>query len=358
MKEHEEKYQIVSGSTGNQHPFVSLILPIRNEARSIQATLQSILYQDYPQDCMEILVVDGMSTDGTRKVIQEFSRANPESKIRILDNPYQIVPPALNIGIQGSSGKYIIRVDGHCELPEDYVSTIIERLRSGEVQNVGGQQYPVGQTYLEKAIAIATSSPLFIGNAYYRYGDEERLVDTVFMGAYPREIFDEIGFFDEELVRHQDYDFNLRLRNAGGKILYTPRLKVKYYPRSSIRALIKQYFQYGIWKVRVMQKSHHAFRIRHYAPTTLVLGFLGATLLALIIPSLRDYYAAGVALYLLGAVSASALVSWQHRTWRFLPVLPVIFSAIQFSWGSGFWWGTIKWNFLGHSRTDRNKTRV
>jgi len=333
-------------------PLVSLILPVRNEAGSIDLVLQSIVIQDYPVNQMEVLVVDGMSTDNTRKVVWDFAAKHPALKLEILDNPHQIVPPALNIGIKASSGEFIIRVDGHCELPSNYVSTIVSHLQSGEIQNVGGQQHPVGQTYLERAIAIATSSPLFIGNSYFRYGPEERLVDTVFLGAFPREIFNEIGFFDEELVRHQDYDFNLRLRNAGGKILYLPSLKVDYRPRSNIRALISQYFQYGVWKVRVTQKSHQAFRLRHFAPTLLVLGFVVASLLALIFPSLRMIYAIGLGVYFLGTVVVSLYVSWRQKKWKYLPVLPVIFSAIQFAWGGGFWWGTIKWNFFSQSDKD------
>jgi len=335
-----------------QYPFVSLLVPVRNEAGYIQTTLQSILLQDYPLDRMEILVMDGMSTDDTRKVIRDFMQENPTLKIEILDNTHQIVPPALNIGIKHSSGNYILWVSGHSELPADYVSTVVEYLQRGDVQNVGGQVYPVGRTYLERAIAMAISSPLFIGNSYFRYGDEERLVDTVFPGAFPREIFDEIGYFDEELVRHQDYEFNLRLRNAGGKILYIPTLKVKYYPRSSIQAFFKQYFQYGVWKVRVMQKSYRAFRIRHFAPTALVFGFVVATLLALIFPGMRIYYGIGVGLYLLGTMGVSLVVSSRNKAWKYLPVLPVIFSAIQFGWGSGFWWGTIKWNLLHFSKPD------
>ena len=337
---------MADSAANHQYPVVSLILPIRNEAEYILATLQSITHQDYPLDRMEILVVDGMSTDSTRNIVENFIHANPALNLEMLVNPKKIVPPALNIGIKQSTGEYILWLSGHSELPEYYVSTVVEYLQRGDVQNVGGQVVPVGRTYLERAIAMAISSPFFIGNSYFRYGEEERLVDTVFPGAFPREIFDEVGYFDEELVRHQDYDFNLRLRNAGGKILYVPNLKVKYFPRSSMRALFKQYFQYGVWKVRVTQKSRQAFRIRHLAPTTLVFGFLIASLLALFVPSLRFYYGIGLGLYLLGTVVVSLLVSWQNKTWKYLPALPVIFSAIQFGWGSGFWWGAVKWNFI------------
>lgn len=339
---------MTDGNRKAEYSLISLVLPVRNEADHIQATLSSIMQQDYPLNKMEILVVDGMSKDRTRAVIQDWVNQHPEVNLTILDNPQQIVPPALNIGIREASGDYIIRVDGHCELPVDYVRTLVWHLQQGEVQNVGGQQHPVGETYFEKAVALATSSPYFIGNSYFRYADKKRLVDTVFLGAYPREVFDEIGVFDEELVRHQDYDFNLRLRNAGGKILYVPDLKVNYRPRSSLPAFFKQYFQYGVWKVRVIQKSGKAFRLRHYAPTSLVLlGVLGAVI-SVLFPQNFFWFAAGVSLYLLAAVSASAAVSWQKKEWRYLPVLPLLFMSIHIGWGSGFWWGVIKWRLLGH----------
>jgi len=335
-----------NGSTDNQYPSVSLILPIRNEAKSIRATLQSIFGQDYPPDRIEILIVDGMSTDNTREVIRNIEGKNPSVKLEILDNERQIVAPALNIGVQHSVGQFILRVDGHCELPPDYVRIIVEILQSRDIQNVGGQQYPVGQTYLERAIAMATTSPFFIGNSYFRYAVEERLVDTVFLGAYPREVFDEIGLFDEELIRHQDYDFNLRLRNEGGKILYLPYLKVKYQPRSTIQSFFKQYFQYGVWKVRVMQKSRHAFRLRHYAPTALVIAGLLGALISIFLPGFIYLYLICALLYILISFTASILICKQDKVWRYLPVLPIIFMSIHFGWGSGFWWGVIKWNLL------------
>lgn len=330
----------------SKFPSVTLLLPVRNEAKSIRESLMSIFNQDYPRERMEIIVVDGRSTDDTKAVVKKIKNEFPDVNLLILDNPNKIVPSALNIGILKSSGEFIIRVDGHCELPSNYVKTIIETFQSEDVQNIGGQQYPVGRNYLEKAIALATSSPYFIGNSYFRYAKEKRQVDTVFLGAYPREVFDEIGLFDEELVRHQDYELNLRLRNSGGKILYLPDLRVRYHPRSTIQSFFKQYFQYGVWKVRVMQKSRHAFRLRHFAPSALVFGALSGALISVFLPAFFYIYLICALIYLIIAFGASILVSNQNKTWRYLPVLPIIFMAIHFGWGSGFWWGVIKWNLI------------
>jgi len=327
-------------------PFVSVIMPVCNEGSYIHISLGSVIGQDYPTELMEIIIVDGMSTDDTRQKVKQIAARMPDLSIRILENPKHIVPSAMNIGIRASQGEVIARVDGHCKIPEDYLSTCVAELITSDVQNVGGMQYPIGDNYTSRAVAIATSSPYFIGNSYFRYAQQKRLVDTVFLGVYSRKVFYEIGLFDEELVRHQDYDLNLRLRNQGGKILYLPGLKVEYHPRDTIGSFFKQYFQYGLWKVRVMQKSKHAFRLRHFAPTAVFITVFGGGLLALVLPWIRPMYLSGLALYLLGSVLVSLLVSGQTRTWKYLPLLPLIFSAIQFGWGGGFWWGTIKWNLL------------
>jgi len=343
----------------NDHlPLVSVIMPVRNEEAHIDISLGSVIGQDYPLDCLEVIIVDGMSTDHTRQLVWEQVAEVPELSIQILDNPDQIVPSAMNIGIQASRGEIIARVDGHCKIPRDYLSSCVAELMVADVQAVGGMQYPVGDDYISDAVALAISSPYFIGNSYFRYAQEKRLVDTVFLGVYPRDIFDKIGLFDEELVRHQDYDLNLRLRNQGGKILYLPNLKVEYRPRDTIASFFKQYFQYGLWKVRVMQKSRHAFRLRHFAPTGLVLAVVLGALLSLISPPISGLYLGSLVLYLLGSLAASLLVSLQARTLKYLPILPIIFMCIHFGWGTGFWWGAVKWNILSagnkHSRISRS----
>ncbi len=330
--------------------FVSVVIPIRNEADFIERGLDCVLAQDYPADRMEILVVDGMSNDGTREIVREtFERANgstfKRSNLRLLDNPAQIVPTAMNIGIRAARGDIIIRVDGHCEIPKHYVRTCVETLAETDADNVGGMQAPESDTYVGKAIAVATSTPLFIGNSHFRYAEERRYVDTVYLGAYPKDVLEEIGGFDEELVRHQDYELNCRLRNAGGKILYLPELKVAYFTRSSWWKFAKQYFQYGFWKVRVMQKTADAFRLRHFAPTMLTMFVLGGLLLTLLLPYkwVGWLYGAGLALYVAAAVGASVLVAARRGRWAHLPILPLIFATIHLSWGSGFWWGMVWW---------------
>jgi glycosyltransferase involved in cell wall biosynthesis len=320
-------------------------MPIRNEAGFIERSLGAVLAQDYPAGRMEVLVVDGMSTDGTRELVRAMDEKYPDISVNLLDNPDQIVPTAMNIGIQEARGDVVVRVDGHCEIPEHYVRTCVDTLQETDADNVGGMQKPEGEAFMERAIAVATSTPLFIGNSHFRYAEEQRYVDTVYLGAYPREELERIGMFDDELIRHQDYELNCRLRNSGGKILYLPELEVTYAPRSSWWGFAKQYFQYGFWKVRVMQKTADAFQIRHFAPTMLTLFVLGGLFLTLLLPFewVGWLYGAGLALYLAAAVGASVLVAARRDRWLHLPVLPLIFATIHLGWGSGFWWGMVWW---------------
>ena len=363
--------------TNDTNPNVTIIIPIRNEADFIERSLSAVLAQDYPADRMEVLVVDGMSTDGTRELVRDlFERAHASTfkqpapsgawgsnaptacpgrsvgfqraNLRLLDNPHQIVPAAMNVGIRAAQGDVIVRVDGHCEIPPHYVRTCVAALEETGAENVGGRVCSINKTYLGQTIALAVSTPLFIGNSHFRYSDQKGYVDTVPFGAYPREVFNRIGLFDEELVRHQDYELNCRLRNAGGKILYLPDLEVKYFPRSSWWKFARQYFQYGFWKVRVMQKTADAFRIRHFAPTLLAMFALGGLFLSLVLPFMwfRLLYAAGMLLYVTAALAASLYVAARRGCWQYLPVLPLIFATIHLSWGAGFWWGVLRWNLF------------
>lgn len=333
--------------TQNSFPFVSIIMPVRNESGYIRTSVGSVLNQDYPPDRMEIIIIDGMSNDGTREIIKEISDNASQTDFQLLDNPEQITPKALNTGIKAANGDYILRVDGHCKLPPNYIQTCIKHLQNGEAENVGGMQKPVGLTYFGQAVALATSSPLFIGNSYFRYSEKKQFVDTVYLGAYPREVFEDIGLFDTELDRHQDYEFNLRLRLSGGKILYIPDLEVKYYPRTNLIKFFKQYYGYGFWKVRVMQKSNQAFRLRHFPPTMFSIGVILGALLSLLIPWLRIFYFGGLLLYVFLAMISSLYVSLSKKQLRYLPLLPVLFAVIHFGWGLGFWAGMYHWHFSG-----------
>lgn len=321
-------------------PKVSIICPIRNEAKYIKLCLNSLASQDFNKNKMEILVVDGMSEDGTRKIVKEYSENN--KNIKLLDNPKKIVSSAMNIGINESKGDIIMRVDGHCYLENDFVRKCVEKLQSiKDIDCVGGPICSISNTFVAEGISIAMSYPFGVGNAKFRYSQKEGYVDTLAFGAYRREVFDRIGLFDEELVRNQDDEFNLRLIKAGGKILLSPEIKSYYFTRSSLKALWKQYFQYGFWKVRVIQKHKMPASWRHLIPGAFVLCLLGSFILSFYMKTGLLFFFGIFTTYLTFSFIISFFVSLKKGL-KYFPLLPVVFAVLHFSYGLGFLMGLIK----------------
>ncbi|MGQ9459515.1 MAG: glycosyltransferase family 2 protein [Anaerolineae bacterium] len=325
---------------GSDAPFVTVIMPIRNEAAYIARSLGAVLAQDYPHDRMEVLVVDGMSDDGTRGVVAGLQVRHPQFAIRILNNPARIVPTALNLGLRHARGEIIIRVDGHCEIAPDYVHRCVEALQKTSADNVGGLQKAVGEASIGRAIALAIGSPFGVGNARFRYAARPGWADTVYLGAYRREVFDRIGGFDEELVRNQDDEFNFRLTQAGGKIWLDPSIRSIYHSRACLRGLWRQYFQYGLYKVRVIQKRRGIPSWRHLVPAVFVLGLVGSLFLALV--TRQPLWALGVAGPYAVANVAASLWTARHDP-QALPFLPLAFATLHLAYGLGFLWGLWRW---------------
>lgn len=334
----------------NFSPAISLILPIRNEAAYIERCLSAILAQDYPGE-IEILVVDGISTDDTRATLQKFILHN--SSFILLDNPGKIVPSGINIALRQAKGEIIIRVDGHTLIAPDYVRQCVEVLQRTKADNVGGRMNAIGTSTFGKAVALATSTPFGIGGGRFHFSEKEEWVDTVYMGAWPRQVFEKIGLFDEELVRDQDDEFNYRLRAAGGKILLSPDIQSEYTVRSTPRALWRQYFQYGFWKVRVLQKHPRQMSLRQFIPPLFVLALLFSIILAFIpFPNFILHPASFIPLsYLLANLAASVLTISRAQKNNQFPftiyhlLLPFTFAILHLSYGSGFLLGLVKfWN--------------
>lgn len=326
-------------------PFVSLILPIRNESAYIEQGLQAIFAQDYPPDRMEVLIVDGMSTDDTRVKIASLAASVPglRPSVTILDNPGRIVPTGMNIALRQAKGEIVIRVDGHTLIAPDYVRQCVESLRRTNADNVGGRMNGVGANYFGKTVALATSSPFGVGGGRFHHSEKEEWVGTVYMGAWPRRVFEKIGLFDEELVRDQDDEFNYRLRAAGGKILLSPGIKSIYTVRGSPSALWRQYYQYGFWKVRVLQKHPRQMSPRQFAPPAFALTLFGSASLALS-SALRPLSLVIPLLYLFANLLAS-LATAAKRGWKYIPLLPVVFAILHLAYGLGFLAGLLKfWN--------------
>lgn len=316
-----------------EFPFVSVIMPVRNEGDFIEYSLGSVLKQDYPEDRMEILVVDGNSKDNTREKIQS-------PRVKVLDNPAGIVPSSLNIGLRNAVGEIIIRVDGHCILPFDYISNCVQVLRESGADCAGGLQKAYGEGAVGKVIATAMSSRFGVGTAYFHYGTKPNWVDTVYLGAYHRDAFQKTGGFDEELVRNQDDEFNFRLKQAGGKIRFDPKIFAKYYPRDSISRLWKQYFEYGFYKVLVIRKRRGVSSIRQLAPSAFVLALLLSVVLALVSGQMW-IMAAVFGPYLIASLGVSVFLG--HQRVRTLLLLPVVFACMHIAYGVGFLAGL--WRF-------------
>jgi succinoglycan biosynthesis protein ExoA len=325
-------------------PFVTLILPIRNESAYIEYALTAILRQDYPSDCMEILIVDGMSTDDTRGLIHNFSEGHPSLQIRILDNPGKIVPIGMNIALREVKSDIVIRVDGHCLIAADYVSKCVDHLKKDGVDGVGGPMESIGETKIAKAIAIGMSSPFGVGNSAFRtISGRNMIVDTVPFPAYTWEVIKRAGFYDEELVRNQDDEYNYRIRELGGKLLLADDVRSTYFSRSSLKDLWRQYFQYGYWKVRVLQKHPRQMSARQFVPPFFVLGLFGSVLLALI-PAFRPFSIVMPLLYLTTNIAGSIWTSSKQKN-QYLRWLPFIFLILHLSYGLGFLVGIFRfWN--------------
>jgi glycosyltransferase involved in cell wall biosynthesis len=321
-------------------PPVSVIMPVRNEAAYIERSLGAVLAQDYPADCLEIIVVDGLSTDGTREYIRGRQATHP--RLRLLDNPAGIVPPGLNIGIAQATGDIIVRVDGHCEIAPDYVRQCVRHLLAGEAEAVGGPIETIGETNEAQAIALAMSSRFGVGGSAFRtVKDRPLLVETVAFPAYTRRTLQRLGPFDEELVRNQDDEYNYRLIKSGGRILLSPDVRSRYYSRGTLRKLWRQYYQYGFWKVRVMQKHPRQMRARQFAPPALVAALIGLAGLGLLWRPFRRLLGLIVALYALADLAASLSLGRAHGR-AHVPRLLVIHPILHLSYGLGFWAGLVR----------------
>ncbi len=311
-------------------PAVSVVIPVRNESAAIGAAIESALSQDYAGD-IEVVVADGLSNDGTREVVEAL--AARDGRVRLVDNPAQVTPAALNAAIAAAHGDIIVRCDAHAVLPQGYVGRAVEQLKETGAANVGGVQRAVGVTTVQKAIAMAMSSPLGVGDARYRYGGAAGATDTVYLGNFRRSAIDAVGLFDENLRRNQDYELNYRLRAAGETIWFDPGLVVDYSPRSSLGGLWRQYFDYGAGKRQMLRSHPRSLRWRQLAAPALVIGLAGSLLAPLFGPP-------GSAL-IIPAVYAAALLTGTfselvHHRNRAAFLFPVAVATMHIGWGVGF----------------------
>ena len=339
--------------SASPRPFVSVIVPCRNEARYIERCLDTILATDYPHDRLEVPVADGRSDDGTQDIVRAYALRHPV--VRLLDNPKRIVPTGLNIAIVASRGDLIIRLDAHVEYTSTYISQLVDALERTGADSVGGRivTLPANQSPTARAIALALSHRFGVGNAYFRLSTREpRWVDTAGFGIYRREVFDRIGLFDEEMVRNQDGELNFRLIKNGGRILLLPDAVAYYYARSSLRQLARMLYQYGYFKALTAKKVRRIMTARQLAPAAFVSSLAASALLSLWSPKAAVVGGAIGAVYVAVALGSAAAVVRQEGL-RGSATLAVAFLLMHVTYGIGYLQSIVtNWLSLGRQNRD------
>ena len=324
-------------------PFVSIVLPIYKEENFIEQCILSILAQDYPQDNMEVLFVDGMSPDRTRDIIKSYEEER--SNFHLIDNPEKTVPYAMNKGITASKGEVIIRLDGHCVYPTNYVSVLVKYLYELDADNVGGVWHtlPANDSAECHAIAISSSHPFGVGASEHKIGSKEiKQTDTVPFGCFKREVFDRIGLFDEELIRNQDDEFNARIIKNGGKIYIIPELEINYTSRDSMQKMRRMYFQYGLFKPLVNKKLGAPATIRQFFPGLFVIGLVLGLIFSFLCRWMAWCYIGVLALYLIIGFGIGIQKAIQYKKTALVWYMPYTFFNIHLSYGIGYLMGLYK----------------
>ncbi len=336
-------------------PSVSIIIPCYNERDTIHKLLEAIYAQTFPRPDLEVVIADGMSTDGTRAQITSFSNAHPDLHIAVAENLARSIPASLNCALREAQGEIIVRLDAHSMPYPDYVERSVADLQAGLGENVGGtwEIQPGARTWVAQSIAVAASHPLGVGDALYRHSDKAALVDTVPFGAFKRELLALIGFFDETLLTNEDYEFNARIRKSGGKIWLDPSIRSVYFARPTLAKLARQYARYGFWKWRMLRRYPETLRWRQALPPLFVLSLIIGAILAIFLPVFRILLGAEIFIYLIALVAVGVQSAIRQKKAHLLIGLPLAIATMHFTWGAGFLWSMIKGIFT--DRTPEKK---
>ncbi len=317
---------------------ISVIVPCYNEEKTIGLLLEAVYRQSYPRSEIEVVIADGLSSDRTRAVILEYQSAHPDLPIQVVENPRRGIPSALNAAIRASKGEVIVRLDAHSVPAVDYLARCMNDLEAGCGDNVGGvwQIKPGGESWMARSIACAAANPLGVGDALYRYATRPAEVDTVPFGAFRRSTVEKVGLFDETLLTNEDYEFNTRIRNSGGKVWLDPAIRSVYFARSSLPALSRQYFRYGYWKYRMLRRYPQTLRWRQGLPPTFVASLILLAGLSLFWSLARLALAIEVGLYLLVMIVAGIHLALKNKDAGLIFGIPLSILAMHLSWGWGF----------------------
>ena len=320
-------------------PFLSVVVPLRNEEATLAECLAAIAALRWPADQVEILLVEGGSRDATRALAAAWCAR--DARFRLLDNPGGLVSRALNLGIAAARGEIVVRIDAHTLPDPDYLERSVAVLAETGAWCAGGPMLARGTTPWGEAVALAMRHPFGAGPARFRSARQRERVDTVYLGAFPRPALDRVGPFEERLVRNQDYEMNWRIRRAGGTVVVDPAIRSTYLTRSTLAEVARQYFDYGFWKRRMLRLHPGSVRLRQLAAPLLVLGLLLAAAAAVAAVAGPLPAAAGLALpalaglYALAALAVSASLAARYGA-RHFARLPVVLATMHLAWGWGF----------------------
>ena len=292
-------------------------MPVRNAEKTLDRTLETVLNQSYT-NIVEIILAIGPSDDETSVLAKELNKIDP--RIEIVENKTGGTARGLNLASELATGEYLVRVDSHCLLPNNYVDIAVKKIKETGAGNVGGVQ-----------MATAMTSKFGVGNSKFHYGGSEGPADTVYLGVFDAALFKELGGFDEQLVRNQDYELNIRIREAGRLVWFTPEMVVKYFPRSNISQLFWQFFQYGSWKRKVIFKHPKSMKIRQLAPPSLVALIVASVILFVMFSA---WYLIPLTTYLL--VSIAVAILQRKLPLQLRVTLSLIFITMHVAWGLGF----------------------
>ena len=325
--------------TRTEPPFLSIVVPLRNEEKTLAECLAAIAAQQWPAERFEVLLVEGGSRDATRAVAEAWCAR--DGRFRLLDNPGGLVSRALNRGVAAARGGIVVRIDAHTLPDPDYLARSVAALAETGAWCVGGPMLARGTTPVGEAVALAMRHPFGAGPARFRYARRRERVDTVYLGAFPRQALERVGPFEERLVRNQDYEMNWRIRCAGGGVLVDPAIRSTYLTRATLAEVWRQYFDYGFWKRRMLRLHPRSVRPRQLVAPLFVLCLLlaaaasGAAAAGWLAPALVWALPTLAGLYLAAALGVSLSLAARQGL-RHLSRLPVVLATMHFAWGLGF----------------------
>lgn len=323
-------------------PQVSIIIPCYNEQATIRNLLEALYDQTFPRSNMEVIISDGLSEDSTLEEIDAFKKEHPDLAVRVIQNSARTIPAGVNAAIREALGNTIIRMDAHSRPYPDYVERCLSALDSGLGDNVGGvwEIQPGKDTWIARSIALAAAHPLGVGDAGYRIGAKASEVDTVPYGAFRRSLIEKIGLLDESLLANEDYEFNVRIRKAGGRIWLDPDIVTVYYARSTLGDLAKQYWRYGFWKWRMLRRYPGTLRWRQGIPPLFVFSLIGLGLFSWWSPAAL-LFGMELILYFGVLLLVSVYSTVKYRQLFLVPGMLLSIPAMHISWGGGFLWSML-----------------